>query len=356
MISVIEDNIEKEYSQICTIISKELTINQRATLEIFKFISGYTFADYVGLRRLERAFALKKETNDSWANITFELGEEYTSYYRRFKKKFNVSPDDAIRGNLELDFVPPLFFEKLEFQNVASEIDLPEASTAVLNEPMQITVTQYELFEEIQSLQAMFGFDNQEMIEIYNYSIKYGLSMEDLCKCLQIEKIEEDEFFDGKAFLMECAVRNTAKMVQKYALDCVSVYSWISDGYSCEEVYLIMVYDVPAEDASTFVYKMNNDRLKLENIHADAIKLYFTYGDYDCIFGDLLSVKNCMDLVEKAKIRGIDIFELPDVLLGIVEVEPDMEIAINEYFLELEEWDRITDPCTASYYDYDLYD
>ena len=76
MVKLIEQNIGKKPVKINQIICSELYMTNRIVSEIFRFISDYTFADYIGQRRLYYVFDYKNKIKCTWDEAAYQFGEE----------------------------------------------------------------------------------------------------------------------------------------------------------------------------------------------------------------------------------------------------------------------------------------
>lgn len=320
MVKLIEQNIGKKPVKINQIICSELYMTNRIVSEIFRFISDYTFADYIGQRRLYYVFDYKNKIKCTWDEAAYQFGEEYTTYYRRFKKQFGISPDEAVKEQRKINFLQPLYFNTLISEDSKKgKNKMQTDNQRNVNKTLRLTYEQYKAFDEIQNYQSLYGFSDEEIIALFNLSQKCNLSLEEVCECREFEKLNESSYYEKREYLSEDILNQTSKLVAKYNYNTAQVYSLVFDGFSEDLIHMIIKHKIPAEDAVQFEKSLNDCNMSWSDVTYEIISLYYTKVDRWFYIGDTLNVADCKGLIEALSAVDVDLSKDPELLLDIME-------------------------------------
>lgn len=120
-INYIEDNLNKELK--VEDIASRYYFSKFHFYRIFRALTGYTISDYIDLRRLDQVKQLLRSSNSNVLDIALDCGfNSHEVLSRKFKRKFNITPLQYRRGNIDLkDFTKIKLIER-DFINKKSDI------------------------------------------------------------------------------------------------------------------------------------------------------------------------------------------------------------------------------------------
>ena len=342
IINLIENNIYDKPDDISELISKKLYTHKRQITEVFRFVTDYTFADYVGLRKLEHIYNYKNQYGCSWEAASYEYGEDYSTSYRRFKNKYGISPDE-ISDVDDFEFLPALTFDKLYILEQNKKFEVRNMN--VFN-PINITFEQYKYFDEIMNMQSLYGFDSETIVTLFNIGQKHNIPLDIVCECAKENELYLFDVFDEEELepISEDILTKAFVFSKEENLDCASVYYMLRSNYD-EEIIKFSLRGLIPEDVDQFQKSMRECGLTGKDISEDVVKLYYTKKDQWFYIGDDLSVADCKGLVEAAKDKKVDFEEDPEQLVcTVLSYENDYEGAIKSYMEAIEEdWDILSD-------------
>lgn len=89
----IEANLEYEID--LSLIAQMFHYNEKYLGRLFKKKTGYSFSEYINLRRIERGRDLLLSEKDTIINISSKIGFNNVTYFNRlFKKRYGVTPSE----------------------------------------------------------------------------------------------------------------------------------------------------------------------------------------------------------------------------------------------------------------------
>ena len=94
--SYIEANLE--YDVDLTLLARIFHYNEKYLGRLFKKKTGYSFSEWINMRRVERGRELLVSSKDSIISVSMKIGFNNVTYFNRvFKKQYGVTPSEYRR-------------------------------------------------------------------------------------------------------------------------------------------------------------------------------------------------------------------------------------------------------------------
>ncbi|MDO4557017.1 MAG: helix-turn-helix domain-containing protein, partial [Lachnospiraceae bacterium] len=319
---------------ICNILANEMILSQRTIGDVFKFVTDYTIAEYVGLRKLEHIYTYWKNCDCSLETAASEYGfSEYSSFYRKFKKRTGGSPKDMPQEEVEKKLIKPFYLYRGEEARCENVVNTYHA------EAQKITIDQYDQFETMQNYQSIYGFDKEEMIYLYDLNQKYNVSLDNLSECRIVEKSKEFETGEcwlvdmykanqsdkaDEIILCEDSVIKAISFNEDFHLDFIEAYVYARCGFEYKMLVLMNKHELYPIEVAKFKEELDMWGLTLDDVDDDYCDLYFRVNDLDFNYYNYLNIKKI------ANDNGFDLIKDFDP----IELVPDNHASGSLYWVE----------------------
>ena len=206
IVFLVEENIEKDATNISPIIGKDLGIAKRSVNESFSFITSIAFSDYVKGRKHSRIInEIKTLGNhlgkDAIGEIAYKYGySDRSTFDRAFKRCYQVTPAEVIKkgsafAEMEKISLDKLLDRDMETAMIQATIDEKTASAVIddlISKGSMIINLESEkdrvLLNEIMECQAMYGLSTEQVLLAYELSEDKSVrGIESACEAISIE-------------------------------------------------------------------------------------------------------------------------------------------------------------------------
>lgn len=322
IVSTVEENIDKDVTEISTIAGAKLGQYRRTIPEAFAFMTGILLKDYVKKRKFKVMIdEIKARGSDEKGvidNVAVEFGySERAPFEKAFKHAYNVTPAQAIKSGMEFKESEPISFDSVlegieSGDNTAKPIVINEETTKAVIDNM---VENGKLIIDFQSendrntitdildCQSMFGLSTAEVLLAYELSDDKSFNglaracseLSNYSLFLEIDKMTRDErdslylainnnLYFHEALRMVSDLRNGSNIdihqIDKNYLNLVSKYN-----YGDNSILNHLPYDM-YENCKGFLIWLYEDmashRFGPDGVHE--YKMPITDGKYPPLF------------------------------------------------------------------------
>ena len=358
IISTTEEHITETPQEINDRLQDILIMNGRAINDVFNFITDVTFAKYVRKRRLERVFSYKVSNGYSWEEAAFEFGiPDQPTFSRSFKAEFGCSPSEAELDPTIAGFIQPLYMgESMDTAQIETVFSSVKPERKMMTSSLGLE--QYHVFEMIQEHQTMYGFSDEEILDLYNMSKEHDIALDQLCECRVFEKDEEYNLCDDwlisyysvsralidKEHVLDLEDVKFAKLVaERYEISFYEAYTKLRCDY--DELVFFLIYRCGAEDQEAFEFRAMLERQDLDYRKMDAEYFYIYFDQNDPLFSykDYEKIKevcgDVYDIFDELKLMKTDDQTWEEVAIahGPGSWDDDIMDDLNNAYQELQQ-------------------
>jgi AraC-like DNA-binding protein len=316
IMNFIEDLVENEdfleSSEMVDKVLSKLCMNSREANTIFSFLVGTTLIEYIRKRRLMASFKLllNQEKLEIDPAIALSGLQNQSSFDKRFKQMFNMSPKEAHKIKDNSLYTSPIAWDDLS----SDDVEIDESDRVSKTEYMfGVSKEQYNNIVEYQENQALYDFDEVQCKVVY-------------------------EFIEKTSLPIKVAFEITNKISEQYY-----TYGLEDMEMSAEE---LKEY-IPSADAVVYLYQNVTQNMSqiLELIEETFGEIKdiepFYIKEYLETYNELYPLDEYIDLIKKfVKLGGEDIEEYFEFIeLGY---DPEGAVELSNNFMD-EEYDKKLD-------------
>ena len=180
-------------SEISEIVAANLFMGYRELNDVFKFFTDRSLNEYIKERKMMAAYELLIEQDDFNINQCIEISglDNQSSFGKKFKEVFGVSPYDAFTAKDQSKCLPPLSWNSIfEIHSKKNESMSEEKSE---QEFFGVTSAQYKKILEAQEYQALYDFNDSQSLAAFkiaeseNAPLKKAFALvDDYLNCCEI--------------------------------------------------------------------------------------------------------------------------------------------------------------------------
>ena len=316
---------------------------------VFSFLTGMPLLEYIKERKLMASYSFLIKGEEFDVNTPLEIAgyDNQSSYGKRFKERFDMTPTEAYARKTASLFTKPLRWENISVDDEAAAAMIDQVRS-VPETLFGIDVEQMELIQQANDLRVVFGLNNVQSNTAYQLALTENV---DMLRAFEFV----DEFTQKYCLNTDRQFTMTQKQFQKAVDEHLDLF------------HLCIKLDYPVKRAAYMLDTMRHYGYQPEDIPPKILSCFhwgdvsFTefmelYRSYEH-FGGVTPFDEYMTLVLEEGYSEDHAALGDDLYFGDIDLyieDPREELRRDEEYMGIEEWaQKETDYANADYFGYE---